>query len=356
MKHWNSIGLTAALLTKVIVPTPDSMSAGDARDHVAWLKSQLATTTQRGAGWVATSIGVDTQWLKQLRAAQRLVDPAMFANGNETYETPTNPLELRRQIVRSIAAGSRGISLRPHGPEERAQNKWPQTLEFTTLPGRAQVASLRWTINDLALWGPWIVAGQQVRAPTVNRNDYISNAWMLHNSYLVLVQKLGTDPASNAESNPASPLICATSVATTTRDVFRVTMGEYQRIESTAVPGGLQWTVNQPSEVEAFVISENPNVTRFVNRHLSETRLSVAEDQLELASYQLSAASEIARRTFPRFERAGSASPICTTSPRATRDGRWSPIAAPRCSSNRHRYEPCNRWQHRSASWMMESE
>ena len=284
---------------EVIVPTPDSMSAGDARDHVAWLKSQLATTTQRGAGWVATSIGVDTQWLKQLRAAQRLVDPAMFANGNETYETPTNPLELRRQIVRSIAAGSRGISLRPHGPEERAQNKWPQTLEFTTLPGRAQVASLRWTINDLTLWGPWIVAGQQVRAPTVNRNDYISNAWMLHNSYLVLIQKLGTDPASNAESNPASPLICATSVATTTRDVFRVTMGEYQRIESTAVPGGLQWTVNQPSEVEAFVISENPNVTRFVNRHLSETRLNVAEDQLELASYQLSAASELLVARFP---------------------------------------------------------
>lgn len=284
---------------EVIVPTPDPMSAGTATDHVAWLKSQLATTTQRGSGWVATSIGIDTQWLKQLRAAQRLVEPDMFAGGNENYETPTNPLELRRQIVRSIAAGSRGISLRPHGPEERVENKWPQTLELTTTPGRAQVASLRWTINDLVLWGPWIVAGQQVRAPTVNRNDYMSNAWMLHNSYLVLVQKLDSKSTSAPDAAQNSPLICATSVATNTREVFRVTHGAYERMETVAASGGVQWTINQPAEVEAFVISENPNVTRFVNRHLAETRLSIAEDQLELAAFQLSIASELLVARFP---------------------------------------------------------
>jgi len=278
---------------EVIVPTPDSMSAGDERDHMSWLKAQLATTTQRGSGWVAMNTGTDTQWLKQLRTAQRLVEPELFAAGNETYETPTNPLELRRQMVRSLAAGARGLTLRSHGPEDRIQNKWPQTLEITTVSGRAQVASLRWTNNDLSLWGPWIVAGQQVRAPTINRGDYVANAWMLHNSYLVLVQKVksGAEPVS--EPNRAPPLICATSVATNSREVFRVTLGEYERMETNAAPGVLQWTTNQPAEVEAFVIGDNPNVVRFVNRHLAETRLSVAEDQLELAAYQLSAASEL---------------------------------------------------------------
>ncbi len=284
---------------EVIVPSPDSMSPGEQSDHIAWLKSQLATTTQRGNGWVATNIGIDTQWLKQMRAAQRLVEPELFADRNESYETPTNPLELRRQIVNAIAVGSRGITLRPHGPEDRAQNRWPQTLEFTSTSGRAQVASLRWTINDLALWGPWIVAGQQVRAPTVNRGDYISNAWMLHNSYLVVVQRIESRDESAATPNNSPPLICATSVATNTREVFRVTLGEYERVETTAAPGGLQWIVPRPTDVEAFIISENPNVTRFVNRHLAATRLSVAEDQLELAAYQLSAASDLLIARYP---------------------------------------------------------
>ena len=278
---------------EVIVPTPDSMSAGDERDHMTWLKAQMATTTQRGSGWVAINTGTDTQWLKQLRTAQRLVEPEMFASGNETYETPTNPLELRRQMIRSLAAGARGLTLRSHGPEERLENKWPQTLEITTSSGRAQVASLRWAINDLSLWGPWIVAGQQVRAPTVNRSDYIANAWMLHNSYLVLVQKVKSNAEQVAATNRGMPLICATSVATSSREVFRTTLGEYERMETNGSPGGLQWTTNQPAEVEAYVISDNPNVIRFVNRRLAETRLSVAEDQLELAAYQLSAASEL---------------------------------------------------------------
>ncbi len=53
------------------------------------------------------------------------------------------------------------------------------------------------------------------------------------------------------------------------------------------------------ADVETFVISENPNVTRFVNRFLAQNRLSTAEDQLEVAAYQLSIASEILVARFP---------------------------------------------------------
>ena len=49
---------------EVIVPIPDSMSPGDPLDHLSWLRIQLASTTQRGHGWVATNTGVDPQWLK----------------------------------------------------------------------------------------------------------------------------------------------------------------------------------------------------------------------------------------------------------------------------------------------------
>lgn len=286
---------------EVIVPIPESISPGEPMDHVNWLKTQLASTTRRGHGWVATSIGVDPQWLKQYRSAQKLVEPDRFVSGNEKYETPTNPRVLRQQLVQSISAGATGLTLRSPGPDERGNDKWPQALEINTPAGRAQVASLRWTINDLTLWGPWIVAGQQIRSPTVNRADYSTNAWTLHNSYLVIAQKVRPS-GSLTDPTQSQPLICATSVATNTRQVFRLTGGEYERIDATAAPGGLQWTVNQPAEIEAFVISENPNVTRFVNRHLAETRMSVAEDQLELATYQLSLASDLLIARFPEPE------------------------------------------------------
>lgn len=283
---------------EVIVPMPDSMSPGESMDHLNWLRTQLAFTRQRGRGWVATTTGVDPLWLKQYRAAQKLVEPEQSASGLEDFATPTNPRGLRHQIIRSVAAGATGLTLRSPGPDERDNDKLPQTLELSTTPGRAQVASLRWTINDLQLWGPWIVAGQQVRSPTVSRSDYLTNAWTLHNSYLVIAQRV---TSSNSLSDPAQapPLICATSIATNTRQVFRVTAGEYDRIETTAAPGGLRWTVNQPADIEAFIISENPNVTRFVNRHLAHTRLSVAEDQLEVAAYQVSVASDLLLARFP---------------------------------------------------------
>lgn len=283
---------------EVIVPIPESMSPGNALDHLNWLRTQLASTTRRGHGWVATNIGMDPQWLKQFRAAQKLVEPELFVSGSDNLETPTNPRMLRHQIVQSLAAGATGMTLRSPGPDERGNDKWPQSLELNSKPGRAQVASLRWTINDLTLWGPWIVAGQQIRSPTANRADYMTNAWMLHNSYLVIAQKVSSgDSIADAVRN--QPLICATSVATSTRQVFRVTAGEYEMLDATAAPGGLQWTVNQPADIEAFVISENPNVTRFVNRHLAESRISVAEDQLEVAAYQLSLASELLVARFP---------------------------------------------------------
>ncbi len=76
-------------------------------------------------------------------------------------------------------------------------------------------------------------------------------------------------------------------------------MGDYERIETAPTPGGLQWSVARPAEVETFVISENPNVTRFVNRLLAQNRLSTAEDQLEVAAYQLGIASEILVARFP---------------------------------------------------------
>ncbi len=284
---------------EVIVPVPESMSPGDSLDHQNWLRTQLASTTRRGHGWVATNIGVDPLWLKQFRAAQKLIEPQRPESGIGKYETPTNPRVLRQQIVQSLAAGATGFTLRSPGPEERGNDKLQQALELNTSAGRAQVASLRWTINDLTLWGPWIVAGQQIRSPTVNRADFVTSAWILHNSYLVIAHRVRSTGDSISDPALAQPLICATSVATNTRQVFRVTTGEYERIDAAAAAGGLQWTVNQPAEIEVFVISENPNVTRFVNRHLAETKVNIAEDQLEVASYQLSMASDLLIARFP---------------------------------------------------------
>jgi hypothetical protein len=270
---------------EVIVPVPDIMSAGSAMEQIAWLKSQLVPTLERGHGWVAINTGANSQWIGQYREAQKLVDPQQVQEEN-AFDIPTDPLAVRSQITRSVASGSKGFMLRSFSP-----------LNLYTLAARAQVASIRWSINDLALWGPWIVAGQSVRPPTLSRSDYMGTAWTLHNSYLIVVQNLPQESSTQSSMVPngtsSNALVCGMTVAGNPRQVHRLTQGTVQSLETSSTPGGLQWTVPQPQPVETFVIGDNPNVLAFINRHLNRTRISNAEDQLDIAAYQTSVAAEL---------------------------------------------------------------
>ncbi len=279
---------------EVIVPMPDSMSAGTAREQQAWLRAQLSATLERGHGWVAINTGPSSQWLNQFREAQKLIDPDT-STGDQALGAPLDPLTMRAQIVESATSGSKGLMLRSFSP-----------LNLYNQASRAQVASLRWTINDLSLWGPWIVAGESVRSPTVSRPEYTTTAWALHNSYLVIVHNLSAEPSPllppplrNPTVNLASnPLICGMTVAGYPGQVRRLTTGNIEQLEITNSPAGIQWKVEQPQPLETFLVGENPNVVGFVTRHLNRTRTGNAEDQLDLAAYQSSLAAELLAARF----------------------------------------------------------
>ncbi len=287
---------------EVIIPAPDMMSAGSSREHRDWLKTQLDAVRERGNGFVAITTGPLPQWSQQYREAQKRIEPMPMGESVTGAQTtglpapmattvpsvPRNPLGLRDQIIEATLAGARGIVLRSYEP-----------LDAFSEEGRAQAASLRWSLNELGLWGPWIVAGQMVRPPSLNRPDYQANAWLLNNSYLMIV-KSAASPAErlNQLGNP-SPLVCGTSLASGTRQVFRVTHGEPALMETSSNNGSIQWTVQSPEEIEIFVVTENPNVNRFINQQLMQSRVPVAEDQLELAAYQINRASELIVARFP---------------------------------------------------------
>ncbi len=276
---------------EVIVPMPDSMSAGTSGEQSAWLRSQLTATLERGHGWVAVNTGPSSQWINQFREAQKLIDPDLVREDN-TLDVPNDPIAIRSQIVRSVTNGSKGLMLRSFSP-----------LNLYSPASRAQVASLRWTINDLGLWGPWIVAGQTVRSPTLNRSAYTASAWNLHNSYLVIVQSLPDGSASPTVANPsinqANSLVCGMTLAGYPHPVHRLTNGTFQQLEITTSAAGIQWQVDQPQPIETFLISDNnPNVVGFVTRHLNRTRTGNAEDQLEIAAYQSSIAAELLAARF----------------------------------------------------------
>jgi hypothetical protein len=287
---------------EVIVPAPDAMSAGTEGEHTAWLRTQLSTIRDRSTGYVAIATGAHPQWISQYRAAQKLIEPDLdtlsdIGNEDPLFATvlaptsshiPKDAMALRRQMIQAMTAGARGYVLRSYEP-----------LELYSVEGRAQAASLRWTINDLGLWGPWIVAGQPVRPPTSSRPDYAANAWVLHNSYLMVVYSAATTEQRVENFANPKPLIIATALAGNARSVIRLTLGEHERLETTTSNGGLQWTIREPQPIETFVISDNPNVLRFLNQHMGRTRLSNAEDQLELAAYQLGQASQLLEARFP---------------------------------------------------------
>lgn len=279
--------LFSRLADQVIVPSPDAMSAGTADERRAWLRTQLVTTIQYGSGIVSVNVGAQPQWISQYRTAQRLIEPHLYSDDQVQPPVPVDPIALRTQLVDGVTVGAKSIVLRSFEP-----------LEAFTREGRVQAAALRWTINDFALWGPWLVAGQSIRPATLNRADYQASAWTLHNSHLVLARATDSLEQRLASLTSPQPLVCAIALAGNARQVFRTTHGAFERLETTDTVGGLQWQIAQPHELETFIITDNANVTSFVTRQLSQNRLSMAEDQLEVAGYQMEVASQLIEARF----------------------------------------------------------
>lgn len=266
------------LTDEVIIPSPSPSSAGEPKEKIAWLANSVEISGKRAASWISIPTDETAAWRDQFTSARNLLDPA-----NADQEIPSDPLQIRLQAMRAVSAGARAFLMRSSYP-----------LDVNTASGRARVAAVRATNRDLTLLGPWIVGGQSIVPPKLSREDYYAAAWTCSRSHFVLLHSASAGgnlcPAPTADK----PLECVLPIPFGTLQAIRLTGGTMERLPLVPTAEGLKWSVERPAGIEMFVITDNPLVSRFVTRELVKSAMEAAEDQLDIAAYQLNTAAQTA--------------------------------------------------------------
>ena len=268
------------MVDELIVPTPLPTAAGSLREHEQWLSETMRTATQRGDGWVSVNLGITPNLAQQIDTATQSLSPS---NSGKVAD----PLGLRRQVATSVMSGARGFLLRTF-----------DTLEMQSPEDNATLSALRWLHNDLKVWGPWLVSGQRVRSPAVGSKDWTSVAWGISESYLLIAQNMQLGSEHCLPSTHDAPLQFGFAAASAGQQVFRLTHGTMERMDSEMSPAGAEWTVEKPEPIEYFVVTSNPLVMSFVRSQLENSAIENAADQLEIVAYNLSLAARVVEARF----------------------------------------------------------
>lgn len=262
---------------EVIVPQPIPTSAGSPREKIAWLSAQLSVTKQRNQGWVSVNLGIPPTLVDQYKSALQLVAPESDAS-----DVVVDPLGFRIQVVHSILGGAKGFLWRTFRP-----------LDIQNNADSTQIAAVRWIQSDLRLWGPWIVAGQPIQPPVLSDSNWISNAWRVADSELVILETAVDGSQFCVPPTFASPIELQLTTSAVGQQVFRLTGGSLERLETDSTPVGLKWRVARPAPIESFLISASPSVIHFARGHLERNAARNAADQLEIVSYNLGLAANL---------------------------------------------------------------
>ncbi len=269
--------LFSRIADEVIIPFPAALSAGDTLAKMQWVAQNLESTKKRGQGWVSIEIGPNPALIDQVRTAHQVIAPEQ-----EFESSQANPFGMRYQAACAVMAGARGLVFRAFKP-----------LEQTTDGDNATLAAIRWIHSDLELWGPWILGGQSSPPPTRNRDDYQIAAWSVSQSRLVLAIAMPPDAQYCVPATAAQPLELKQVSSTAPLQVFRLTEGRLERLQTQIDSSGMQWRVATPSPVETFVVTSNPLVIDFLRAQVSQQADQRAADQLDVINYDLSLAAKL---------------------------------------------------------------
>ncbi len=276
-EHWRF----ARVVDEVFVPQVARISPGSTVAKQQWMTEKLSALRPRSGGWVTVSADVEPGVQSQYDAAQQAIFP------KNTPERLASPLESYLQTISAVVSGARSIMLRAN--RELVDGE----------PGQhAQIAAVRLANMQLQHWSPWTAHGQITAPPQVTRPDYAATAWSVSESRLVIAAVATETSQFCVPPTSAAPLELAVDRLTDDGRVYRITSGRMQEINAAIQGSRLSWAVETPAPVEAFVITSNPLVLRYLQRKSRETLASNSADCLTIAEYQLQIASRIVDARF----------------------------------------------------------
>lgn len=270
------------VVDELVVPAPSNMSAGPAGDQLQWLRTSVQDSSRRGSGWVSITTDALPSWYEQVRQAQKIVEPTM-----PELET-TDPVQLRLQVARAVAAGARGFLFRSSTP-----------LDITHTQHPVRVAAMRTINRDLALMGPWVSGGQIAPIPKIDREDYTAAAWTASRSHLIVLLNNAPDSQYSIAPTRDRSLRASMPLPAGIHHVMRITGGTAQSLLLTPGPDGMSWEIRDPGPIEFCVLTDNPLVQRYVSQHIANTATDAATDMLDIASHQLEIATRLTAARWP---------------------------------------------------------
>jgi hypothetical protein len=283
--------LFGRIANEVIVPAPDPISAGDTSTKRLWLGKALETVKQRGEGWVSIFAGPNPALVDQHKAVEERLQ------GRTPTATPVNPMGLRHEVFGALMAGAKGIMYRTPSPLR-------DPISEQTDEDRALQAAIRWTNNDLRTFSPWINFGQQTDAPQVDRDDYTSASWRVRDAELIILQNNSPHSQINLPGTRNAPVTITKSSQQEPHEVLRITESRTELLRVERTPSAESWRVNSPNSIELFVVTGNQQVQQYLRQRCDRLANENASDQLEIANYYLTLATELvdARFRAPRSE------------------------------------------------------
>ncbi len=271
------------VVDELIIPAPSLLSAGTTKEKQGWLISNLQEAQKRNSGWVSVTTDAVSSWRDQVRAAQKIIEP------QQTELETTDPIQLRMQVARAVAAGARGFLFRSSTPLDVSATDEKQI----------RVAAMRTVNRDLNFVSPWIQSGIAAPVPKLDREDYQAAAWTASRSFLVMFINSSNTADIFIPPTRDRALKASMPLPVGIRAALRVTNGTVQSLLLTPGPEGMTWEIPNPGPIEWCVLTDNPLVERYVSRQLSQSAAESAEDSLDVASHQLQIATKLTTARWP---------------------------------------------------------
>lgn len=272
-RHWQF----ARIADEVLVPLPHASAPGAWRGKQEWLSEKLSVLRPGAQGWASVSLDPGPALTGQYVSLANVLEP-----DSTSVPQLVSPLATRHQAVSAVVAGARGILMR--GSEPLVDGDQAQ---------HANIAAVRWTNSDMRLWGPWLAQGKMQPTPITDRPGFHAAVWAVRDSRLVVATVASAESGHCLPATGNAPLTLALPRSATAQQVLRLTHDRLETVPVEQTHSGLTWTVENPREVESFVVTSNPAVMAYLARRLESAVLSNATDRLDIARYNLDQASRL---------------------------------------------------------------
>lgn len=233
----------------------------------------------RGSPQVMASLATQPslEWRRQVTSMGAII-------GQSTENMTTgDPIQIRSQMYRALAAGVQGMYFRSRSPLDAESNE-----------DRVRANMLQWIHAELDLISPWLNSsrGTRNRVQSTDSN-WDATLWESPKSQLIIVQPAGPVSHLSFAASNKQPLKLSWQQTSPSAQVMRFTQWKLETLPQRRVGGVVEVQIDQPHTVEFLISTSEPQVLSYFNQRFEVLGAAYAFAVANVAQMRLAAAQEI---------------------------------------------------------------